>query len=303
MQTRLRLLMAATALLYLGPLLAGLGGYGWAVVPVFAAIFVLWLIVLRPHQWPRAAAEWNRPSVVAGAVTQALVQLLLVTVLFGIGRGIGGVLAVVAPFPAMLPIAVSFLSIPLSRLIWNPWKAAQMDQFLDQALREIHASPPVYREGQVALAQQRLAPLLALPDDTPAADISHQLDIIGMETDETAVRIALLDRANGEAPSRLEQMALILHATDGRLIEVVGGDGPTLALAALTAKAAAPDLIALYATRLTAALEEDSDLWGPSPSVTRLAEVLETYADTVADLPLRALIAATDHAAPEDGLD
>lgn len=303
MQTRLRLLMAATALLYLGPLLAGLGGYGWAVVPVFAAIFVLWLIVLRPQQWPRRAADWKRGAVATGAVTQALVQLLLVTLLFGIGRGIGGVLAIIPPFPAMLPIAVSFLSIPLSRLIWDPWKAAQMDQFLDQALREIHASPPVYRAGQVALVQKRLAPILALPDDTAVTEMSRHLDLIGMETDETAVRIALLDRANAEAPSRLEQMALILHATDGRLIEVVGGDGPTLALAALTAKNAAPDLIALYALRLTAALDEDSDLWGACPSVTRLAEVLETYADTVADLPLRALIAATDRAAPEDGLD
>lgn len=303
MQTRLRLLMAATALLYLGPLLAGLGGYGWAVVPVFAAIFVLWLIVLRPQQWPRRAGDWKRGAVATGAVTQALVQLLLVTLLFGIGRGIGGVLAIIPPFPAMLPIAVSFLSIPLSRLIWDPWKAAQMDQFLDQALREIHASPPVYRAGQVALVQKRLAPILALPDDTAVTEMSRHLDLIGMETDETAVRIALLDRANAEAPSRLEQMALILHATDGRLIEVVGGDGPTLALAALTAKNAAPDLIALYALRLTAALDEDSDLWGACPSVTRLAEVLETYADTVADLPLRALIAATDRAAPEDGLD
>ena len=303
MHSRLRLLMGATALLYLGPLMAGLGGFGWAMVPVFTVIFLLWLFILRPHQWPRSAAGWQNAGVVTGAATQAVVQLLLVTVLFGIGRGIGGVLAIVPPFPVMLPIAVSFLSIPLSRLVWNPWKAAQMDQFLDQALREIHAAPPAYREGRVTLAQQRLAQLLSLPDDTPVPKISRQLDIIGMETDETAVRTALLDRANAEAPSRLEQLALILHATDGRLIEVVGGDGPTLALATLTAKAAAPDLIALYATRLAAALDEDSDLWGPSPSVTRLAEVLETYADTVADLPLRALMAATDRAAPKDGLD
>ena len=53
MRSRLRLLMGATALLYLGPVLAGLGGFGWSVVPVFTAIFLLWLIVLRPHQWPQ----------------------------------------------------------------------------------------------------------------------------------------------------------------------------------------------------------------------------------------------------------
>lgn len=303
MQTRLRLLMGATALLYLGPLLAGLGGFGWAMVPVFVAVFVLWLFVLRPHQWPRRLADWRNPAVLGVAVTQALVQVLLVALLFGIGRGLGGVLGLMPPFPAMLPVAVSFLSIPLSRLVWNPWQAARMDQFLDQALRELHAMPPAYSEGRIALALQRLAPLAALPDDTPLAEISRQLDAIGMATDEEAVRAALLDRARADTPSRPELVALILHATDGRLIETVGGDGPTLALAALTARTADPDLLALFATRLTAALDEDSDLWGPSPSVSRLAEVLETYADTAADLPLRLLIEATNRAAPEDGLD
>jgi hypothetical protein len=58
MHNKLRLLMGTTALLYLGPLLAGLRGFGWPVVPVFAAIFVLWLIVLRPA----AAADPATPA-------------------------------------------------------------------------------------------------------------------------------------------------------------------------------------------------------------------------------------------------
>ena len=229
-------------------------------------------------------------------------QVLLVAILFGVGRGIGGVLNVIPPFPVMLPIAMSFLWIPLSRLVWDPWKAVQMDKFLDEALRQIHATPPAFRAERIDLAQRQLAPLLALPDNTPLDEVLRRLDAIGTATDESAVRAALLERANGDAPSRLDLIALILHTTDGRLIEVVGGDGPTFALAALTAQAAAPDLIALFARRLTAALDEDPELWGPSPSVSRLQEVLETYADTEADLPLRTLIAATNRAAPEDGL-
>lgn len=303
MRFRLRLLMVATALLYLGPLVAGLGRYGWDVVPVFAAIFVLWLFILRPHKWPRRASDWQQADVLISAATQAVVQLLLVTILFGIGRGLGGLLDVTPSFPVMLPVALSFLSIPLSRLVWNPWKAAQMDQFLDQALRQLHATPPALGAARIALVQQRLAPLLALPDNTPEAEICRQLDAIGMATDEAAVRAALLERAHGKAPSRLELTALILHTTDGRLIESVGGDGPTFGLAALTAQAAAPDLIALFARRLTAALDDDHDLWGPSPSVSRLQEVLERYAGTEAELPLRHLIDATNRAAPEDGLD
>ena len=53
MQNRVRLLMGASALLYMGPLLAGLSGMGWAALPVFMALFALWLVVMRPAQWPR----------------------------------------------------------------------------------------------------------------------------------------------------------------------------------------------------------------------------------------------------------
>ena len=176
------------------------------------------------------------------------------------------------------------------------------DQFLDSPAQAARAGSPAFRAERIALAQRQLAPLLALPDNTPLDEVLRRLDAIGTATDESAVRAALLERANGDAPSRLDLIALILHTTDGRLIEVVGGDGPTFALAALTAQATAPDLIALFARRLTAALDEDPELWGPSPSVSRLQEVLETYADTEADLPLRTLIAATNRAAPEDGL-
>ncbi|MDZ4097043.1 MAG: hypothetical protein U1D35_19280, partial [Paracoccaceae bacterium] len=120
MHNRLRLLMGANALLYFGPLLAGLGGFGWSLVPVFAAIFVLWLIILRPQEWPDSLADWRRPETLVALAARAAVQLLLVAVCFGIGRGIGGVLGAVPPFPVMLPIAISFLSIPLARLIWKP---------------------------------------------------------------------------------------------------------------------------------------------------------------------------------------
>ena len=88
---RVTLLMGATALLYLGPLLAGLGASGWPWVYGFVAVFVLWLIVMRPRDWPRSATNWQDATVLVRAVTQIAVQILLVALLFGIGRGIGGV--------------------------------------------------------------------------------------------------------------------------------------------------------------------------------------------------------------------
>ncbi len=121
MENRRRLLMAANALLYVGPLLAGLGGFGWLLVPVFTAIFVLWLVILQPYEFPISRAEWMSSDAWVAVLARAAVQVLFVAVLFGIGRGIGGILGALPGFSASLPLAISFLSIPLARMIWDPW--------------------------------------------------------------------------------------------------------------------------------------------------------------------------------------
>jgi hypothetical protein len=94
-------------------------------------------------------------------------------------------------------------------------------------------------------------------------------------------------------------VALILHATDAGLIADVPGDGPTLALSLLPD---APELIAVFARRLTAALNQNPDLWGKCPSVDYLADLVARYDNTDAEAPLRDLITATNRAQPADGL-
>jgi hypothetical protein len=112
MLNRITLLRVATALLYMGPLLAGLSGAGWAIVPIFVALFLLWIFFLRPEL--SAAPSW------LPRLQLILVQTLLVTVFFGVGRGIAGV----AGFPLVLPIwttvSLSVLAILLGRLMYNP---------------------------------------------------------------------------------------------------------------------------------------------------------------------------------------
>lgn len=299
MQNRLRMLMGATAFLYCGPLAAGLGGFGWAVVPVFAAIFLLWSLILRPHQWPRHAADWLRPEAWITLITQGTVQALLVAVLFGIGRGIGGVMAILPPFPLMLPIAISFLSIPLARMIWNPWKDRDIDRFLDDAIARINVSPDTNGDVHLALARSLIAPLSDLGDDVSDTEVAKHLLAMSSHAPDADIRKALLERQHAGDASRAQTIALILHATDGALIETVGGDGPTLALAVLPQDA---DMIALFARRLTAALNEDPDLWGQCPSVDHLAELVVVLNNTDAEGPLRDLITATNRAQPADGL-
>lgn len=128
MENRRRLLMVANALLYFGPLLAGLAGFGWGYVGLFAAIFVLWLIVLQPYEFPINRAEWMTLDAWVAVAARAAVQLLFVVILFGIGRGIGGILGAAAMFPATLPLAISFLSIPVARMIWDPWSQPPVPQ-------------------------------------------------------------------------------------------------------------------------------------------------------------------------------
>ena len=121
MENRRRLMMVANVLLYFGPLLAGLGGYGWAQVPIFTAIFVLWLMILQPMEFPINKREWLSKDAWVAVTARAVTQLLFVVILFGVGRGIGGVLGAITLYSHMLPLAISFVSIPLARTIWDPW--------------------------------------------------------------------------------------------------------------------------------------------------------------------------------------
>jgi hypothetical protein len=168
MLTRIRLLKAATALLYIGPLFAGISGLGWGMVAPFVAVFVVWLMVLRPEQWPATVQEWLTLPALGAALAQILSQILLVTVLLAVGRGIGalaGFLPVVNP---IFPLALSFIAIPLCRMLWDAREAANLGIFLDEEA-EIAQAPRAAAEAAAAII-----PLLNLPDDAPDAEVTSK---------------------------------------------------------------------------------------------------------------------------------
>ena len=121
MDTRRRFMMAANGLLYFGPLLAGLAAFGWGYVPIFTVFFVLWIVILQPYEFPIGRAEWMSADAWVAVAARTVVQALIVIALFGVGRGIGGVLGAITGYSVMLPLGISFLSIPLARMIWDPW--------------------------------------------------------------------------------------------------------------------------------------------------------------------------------------
>lgn len=242
MHNRLRLMNGATALLFLGPLMASLGGFGWRIVPVFVAIFLLWTLIVRPPTWPHRAADWARPDPPIRLLTRWVLQVLLVFVCFGIsiGRGLGGVFGILPLFPTLLPIAVSLLAIPLCRLISDPSKAGGIDRILDTALACINtaaADLPPDRSDARALASRLLTLLQALPETTPDHEIARYLQAIALHADSADMAHVLRSAAQSGTASPIGLRALTVLA--GLALPLVA-PCPTTNPAANSAPHAAP---------------------------------------------------------------
>jgi hypothetical protein len=111
------LFMICTGLLYFGPMLAGLAGYGWAVVPYFIAVFMIWQVLRSPKLWPRSVTDWKSAPVLINLTSRLMVQAGLVIFCFVIARGIGGVTNILPPLLIGTPLGISLLALPFSRLL------------------------------------------------------------------------------------------------------------------------------------------------------------------------------------------
>ena len=184
MPDRLRLFRVSTALLYVGPLLAGLMGQGWAMVLAFVVVFLLWSVIVRAHLWPMTLADLGRSEAAVALASLVATQAVLVIVCFAVGRGIGGVLALKPALPAVLPLALSVLSVPLSRLLSGPHGMVETAGF-DPVWRDVTPARAGSQARERAmmpelLAAEMLAPILALgdepelvPDCPPAALVAQ----------------------------------------------------------------------------------------------------------------------------------
>lgn len=214
MLTRMRLVKGIAALLYIGPLLAGLCGFGWSMVFSFTAIFVVWLMVLRPEQWPATPAEWLTGQAWLAALAQVLSQLLLVGVLFGIGRGLGGLADIgTVDLDPLLPLSVSFLAIPLCRMLWDAREAASQGYFLDDEAEAAHSG------NAAGVAASAIIPLLNLPDTAPdataTAAVAEALDVPAADLRLNALTAAL---ANPSRSHEALRRALVFWATEPEIV-------------------------------------------------------------------------------------
>lgn len=279
MLTRMRLVKGATALLYSGPLIAGLCGFGWGMVASFTAIFVVWLMVLRPEQWPSSPQEWLTGSAWLAALTQVLSQVLLVGVLFGIGRGLGGIADIGAvDVNAMLPLSMSFVSIPLCRMLWDADEAASQGYYLDEEAEN------AYADTAVVQAARAVVPLLNLPDtakdDVVARAVADALDVPAAELRLNAVTAALAKPDRSHAALR---RALVLWATEPEI--VAPGMVPGSMAQAFSITGGNLDLLRLYVPRALALVAAFPNRAADFPDPASLIQAAEAKAPPDSDLP------------------
>jgi hypothetical protein len=188
-----RMTAAAQLALLLGPLLAGLGGYGWGMIPAFAVIFVLWGLVLRPDGWPQTAADWSGPDW-PRHLGRVLLQVLIVAVLFGIGRGLSVALGALPMVSPLLPVALSLIGIAAARLVWDGAKAATL---------AAHPSPDARHLADGQALADRLLEEMAATDLTEDEARAH-LRAMAVHVDAARLRAALDARvATGRATPAL----------------------------------------------------------------------------------------------------
>ena len=270
MHNRLRLLRLFTGVLYFGPLLAGLAGQGWAMVPAFVGIFLLWSVILYPQMWPHSRADLALHEAAVALAALIMTQALLVVGLFAVGRGIGGVLALQPALPDVLPVALSLVAVPLARLVWNPRVAAAQAGF-DPVLQ---VAAPTHRKGD---ATEMVAHLMALGDEVTEDVVQQHLSSISDHIDPVLIRQVLGDAVAGGRASRAGVKALIVHGTDPAISNLMSGSAyPAQAFAAAGRDA---ELLTLFARRCVMALGDEPDLAADCPGVAAIARAAQQVGD------------------------
>jgi hypothetical protein len=247
MEVRLRAVKGLAVLLYIGPLFAGLGGLGPVVIAPFVAIFVGWLIVLRPEQWPLHKHEWTTKAAWAAALSQILSQTLLVCVLLAVGRGAGFVAGIPPIISPLLPLAISFVAIPLCRLLWDSREAAGLGVFLDAESKAAHAP------RALTLAGAAVVPLLNLGEGVSEREANEAVAEV-LAHEGASLRFKALVAAlsqTGQSHTALRR-ALIITATEPET--VASGRIPHAMAGAFEIAGKNPDLLRLYLPRALALL-------------------------------------------------
>ena len=283
---RYRLFLISTALLYMGPLVAGLAGFGWQMIAEFTVIFMLWLVVMRPAMWPEALVEWGNRRVLAKVLVWMVIQAAIVAFCFAMGRGIGGVAGALPAMPVWVPPLMSLLAVPVSRILWNPSAAnPDMAAYVDRATMETDAraarvngnSAGAQRQADAAQrqAEDQAMPwvkrLAALPETTREQDLMMLVSAALQGTSPLALLQAMSKAIDGPGQSTALRRAFVMAATDAEIAGMVLGQGLLSRAFDLAGEDAAR--LKLFAERCARLLRQRHLALMDTPHVARMVDV------------------------------
>jgi len=270
---RMYLAMAASVLLYLGPVLAGWAAAPVAAWPVFLGVFLMWSILMCPDDWPRDGARWAEAGVIARAIVS-------VTVMAGLSfacLALGWLLASVRPLPELGPwpgVLLSLMGIGFARMIWSPTGKQKRNAQLDEALRQMEAaaSEASMAERRRRSEEMEVDSVIAFTADTPQDRIAEVMADLSMRFApgrlvEGFQRLWKAGRMNAA-----QKRALILLATDpDQARRISGHEAGRLALQTCSGEAVLTEqFLRRYTTLLDAVPDALSD--GPSNALLRQVE-------------------------------
>jgi len=280
MVNHLRTLKALALLLYIGPLVAGMLGLGPGMIAPFVGIFVVWLMVLRPEQWPSTPEEWLTGHAWGAAITQVLSQTLLVSVLLAVGRGLGAVANIPPRLDPVLPLALSFLAIPFCRMFWDSGEAAKAGVFLDAEAEAAHAPRAA---SQAAAA---IVPLLNLADDMADSLTTDAVaKVMGPAGADLRLKALVAALSHPDRSHAALRRALVLWATEPEVVAPGALNG--VMASAFEIAGTNADLLRLYVPRALALIAAFPNRASNFPAPERLGKAaLEAFSgDPQRDLP------------------
>lgn len=272
--SRIHLAMAASGLLYLGPVLAGWAQAPIAAWPVFLGIFLLWSVLMRPDDWPRDGARW----VEAGVIARALVAVAVLVGLSIACLAVGWLLAAVQPLPLIGPwpgVLLSLVGVGLARLIWNPAKAREMDTFIVDALRQVQvvAETEAGQEARRKRSEEaEIDSVIGFTADTPVDRIAEVMADLSMRFAPGRLVEGFQRQWKGGKMNAAQKRALILLATDpDQARRISGHEAGMLALQVCAEDAVLTEyFVRRYSALLDAVPDAMAD--GPSNATLRVVE-------------------------------
>jgi hypothetical protein len=119
MTARRMVIAALGALLFLGPLCAGLAAAPITLLPIFVASFVLWVVMMRPSVWAEATRGGTPVALAVHPAGVTLVQVLMIFLCFGFGRGLA-MLSAPLDIPVWTCVVLTLAAVPLGWALRHP---------------------------------------------------------------------------------------------------------------------------------------------------------------------------------------